>query len=189
MIDDDNQLWVGVTISRPGRHNFVIRYEEDTFTDGADSQHLSLVQRFTSLDSTGRRLIEQTTVGGDREKETRTKYSFHRCIIQAREEEVPPFSKEPKSLDHVRTFQKEFSVFKDWREDNDQVLSNCFNADFGYTKIEKKMITKDQDDLENTRKVLRQNFEKIKKIFITVASQSNFPTITWNKFSEFAIKA
>ena len=58
----DEQLWVSVAMSRPGRHQYIVRYEEE-LSCGLEDEELDelLVRQFTSLDTLGRQLIDQTT--------------------------------------------------------------------------------------------------------------------------------
>jgi len=53
--DPENQLWVGVALSRPGRHTYIVKYEEDADHDCSEGHKhaLGLVRKFTSLDSVG----------------------------------------------------------------------------------------------------------------------------------------
>jgi hypothetical protein len=89
------------------------------------------------VDSVGRHLMEQSHENSDKS----VKYSLHRCLIQAREEEVPPFAKAPKSKTNERVFNKEKSVFRDW---NEPPLSQPFKSDSGLWKLHR--FVKDQDE-------------------------------------------
>ena len=80
--------------------------------------------KISELDAIGEKLMDQHSSNDS--KKGSTKYSMHRCIIPAREEEVPPFAKIPKNKVNVRTFKKETSVFKDWVSDTDFSLNKCF---------------------------------------------------------------
>lgn len=101
-----------------------------------------------------------------------TRYSFHRCVIQAREEEVTPFAKKPASHVHQRTFHKSTppSVFIEWREDSAKQMQDAFEAD----KINWKLFKfiKDPADLEASTQVLRDNFKYIREIFAMLSSKS-----------------
>jgi len=119
----------------------------------------------------------------DHEAEARTRCSFHRCIIQAREEEVPPFAKMPKSKVRVRVFCREDSVFADWKVDTDAMLKTAFRADRENWKLDR--FIRDPEDLMRSEQVLSDNFARIKKIFIVEASKSGFPCINWIKYADF----
>lgn len=71
------------------------------------------------------------------------KFSMHRCIIQAREEEVPHFAKIGISKLNERVFDKEHSVFKDWKE-NPPLPT--FKSDVSLWKLHR--FVKDSDDAQ-----------------------------------------
>ena len=146
--DPENQLWVGVALSRPGRHTYIVKYEEAGDHDCSEGHKhaLGLVRKFTSLDSVGQQLMDQSPLKAeDHDADARARCSFHRCIIQAREEEVPPFAKVSKSKVRVRVFCREESVFADWKVDTDAMLKTAFRADRENWKLDR--FIRDPDDL------------------------------------------
>lgn len=148
-----DELYVGVTIARPGRHTYIVKYDDKVET--ADSP----------------------------EKSGKDKFSLHRCIIQAREETIPPFVKEGKSHIAQRTFKKETSVFKDWRDDREHTFDTCFKYDVAHWKVHR--LIKNVEDYTACEEILRENFARLKKIFIVQASRSGFPTINWINSADF----
>jgi hypothetical protein len=70
-----------------------------------------------------------------------TKYSIHKCIIQAREEEVPPFAKPANNKNNERVFNKEASVFRDWKE---PPINQPFKNDVSLWKLHR--FVKDQNE-------------------------------------------
>jgi len=180
-LDEDEHLWVSAAFSKPGMHTYIVEYEdEDAILDQDTSmKRLQLINRFTSLDTAGVDLIK----GNNHEALENKEYSMHRCLVPAREEEIAPFAKEPRSKENVRVFKKEHSVFAQWREDTPIILSNCFKADTEKWKLSR--FIKDPKDLENVERVLWDNFVKIKRIFLAKAARSNFPTINWISFTEY----
>lgn len=100
-------------MSKPGRHTYVVRYEEN---EPSVISPLGLHTKFSSVDSIGKNLMDQNSNNENGLSDKSTKYSIHKCIIQAREEEVPPFAKPANNKNNERVFNKEASVFRDWKE-------------------------------------------------------------------------
>ena len=77
------------------------------------------------------------------------KYSFHRTVIQPRDEDIPLFAKEPLiKSPNSRWFKKDTppSVFIDWREDyNPRTYEDSFRMDKENWKLQK--FIKDTKDL------------------------------------------
>jgi len=63
---------------------------------------VTLNKKFSELDQLGEKLVDQHSSNDSIKKNIR--HSVHRCIIPAREEEVPQFSKVPKSKTNVKAF-------------------------------------------------------------------------------------
>jgi len=111
------------------------------------------------------------------------KHSTHTCIVPARQEEVPLFHKPPKSKTNERVFTKDQSVFRPWREDTDYLLEQAFRIDSQNWKLPR--FIKDPEDVAGCERVLRENFARLKKIFLCEAADSGFPCIQWNAFTSF----
>lgn len=172
-LDHDDDVYVGVALCRPGRHTYVVRSAKDETT------RKKLRRKFTTLDTLGKSFLEFDPV----ELLASYTFSMHRCLIPVREEEVPSFFKTGKSKINQRVFRKEYSVFRDWREDNPNFLNLCFKSDSGLWKLHK--FIKDPVDLEKTIELLKENFVRIKKIFLSEASKSGFPCINWIAYSDY----
>lgn len=68
-----------------------------------------------------------------------------------------PAPKQVLRKDRVKTPWDFFkSVFKDYKPDNAMVLNNCFEFDWGNSKLEK--IIKNPEDMLNTKEFLRKNY-------------------------------
>ena len=93
-------------------------------------------------------------------------------------------NKPPKSRVIQRVFKKETSVFKDWKEDTPQILSKAMEHDEKEWKAMR--FIKDPVEVEACKRVIQQNFQKLKDVFITLASRSNFPTVSLLDFTIFA---
>ena len=54
---DADDLYVGVTIARPGRHTYIVKYRDDPKEDEPDAKAIALKKKFTSMDSVGAKLM------------------------------------------------------------------------------------------------------------------------------------
>lgn len=61
-------------------------------------------------------------------------------------------------------FDKEHSVFKDWKEDNKYTVDKCLKHDFYYWKCKK--FIKDKNELSMIQNIFRENFSDLKEIFL-----------------------
>ncbi|CDW89852.1 UNKNOWN [Stylonychia lemnae] len=128
-------------------------------------------------------------------KNTDDDYFLHKMIAPFREEDIPVYIKQSKMKVFSRVFKKETSVFRDWKEDNDQILARCCDHDYKYWKIPR--FVKDPGEVcksinhliylqqQKCFDYVIQNFTKLKEIFITIASRSSFPNISWIDFTTF----
>lgn len=93
-----------------------------------------------------------------------------------RDEDIPINVKTYGSKRIVYVFQKNNSVFRDWREDNQERLDEAVEHDLTYWKA-RKFIKKDVDDYENVEKLVKKHFEVLKVVHTYFASCSNYPYI------------
>lgn len=119
-----------------------------------------------------------------------------------RREPVPLFVKKlAKKENEKDTFDKSNTVFKDWIAIKDSDLDKMIEHDTKFWNIPR--FVKDPavvsirpkppnnsvfvfiQQLKEVYNVLRKYLRKLFYIMITVASQSNFPAITWLDFSKF----
>jgi len=101
-----------------------------------------------------------------------------------RREPVPLFVKKlAKKENEKDTFDKSNTVFKDWIAIKDSDLDKMIEHDTKFWNIPR--FVKDPAVLKEVYNVLRKYLRKLFYIMITVASQSNFPAITWLDFSKF----
>ena len=70
-------------------------------------------------------------------------------------------------------FEKQYSVFKNWKEDTSYTYDRCLQHDFKYWKCPK--FTKDPDDLKECISIIKENFADIKEIFLQVAAYYGLP--------------
>ena len=86
-----------------------------------------------------------------------------------------------------REFNKERSVFKDWRKDDpDFTYRSCIEHDLALWHVDK--FVKDPDEAKETADVLRKYAKEIKNIFIQLISKSSYPQIGVNDFTAFSNK-
>ena len=72
-------------------------------------------------------------------------YTMHQMICDFRTEDPPGLIKELSYKTVYRVFNKENSVFKDWKEDTDLQLQLAFESDISHSKLSK--IIKDPFEL------------------------------------------
>ena len=83
-----------------------------------------------------------------------------------------------------RVFKKDTSVFKDWKEDTPILLNKAMELDQKEWKAAR--FIKDPAEVESCWRVIKQNFSKLKDVFITLAARSNFPYVGLLDFGIFA---
>ena len=83
-----------------------------------------------------------------------------------------------------RVFKKDTSVFKDWKEDTPILLNKAMELDQKEWKAAR--FIKDPAEVESCWRVIKQNFSKLKDVFITLAARSNFPFVGLLDFTTFA---
>ena len=88
----------------------------------------------------------------------------HKFVINKREEGVPNFIKNIKTTAIIRQFNKENSIFADWKADNENTALNCIEHDLELWHGDK--FIKEEEDLVNTANVMRAYAKEIKNLFI-----------------------
>jgi hypothetical protein len=64
-----------------------------------------------------------------------------------------------------------------------------FELDFGYTKIEGRLMkTSSQQEIEKVKTILYENYAVIKNIYLTCIINSEYPNLTWNDFTQLCYK-
>lgn len=90
-----------------------------------------------------------------------------------------PFSLSPG----FTVFNKEQSVFKEFTEDNDEIVKRMYQSDKLHYKISR--IIRNVNHFAEIVDILYKNFLPIKDIFIVLASSSTYPTVRYGDFSKF----
>ena len=169
---DEQQVWVGVALSRPGNHSYIVRYESSGGAEeaGNNEGHVS--------DSESQEDAE--AVDGIR-------FSFHTGMAPARTEAAAKgTTRDSKYSKRRRVFVKEDSVFDDWTADSEFLLTSCFKHDCSQMKLQD--FIKSVKDLQQCEASLQSNYSILKKMFICLASGSCFPCVDWKEFSEFCVR-
>ena len=83
----------------------------------------------------------------------------------------------------MRTFQKETSLFRNWRMDTPEDLEICAELDFKYWKVPR--ICKDESDLKLCEEYVIKYYSPLKEIYITLISDDEYPNIGWMPFVNF----
>jgi hypothetical protein len=70
------------------------------------------------------------------------------------------------------------SVFKYFKEDTEESLRKMFELDFGYTKIEGRLMkTSSQQEIEKVKNILYENYAVIKNIYLTCIINSDLSSL------------
>lgn len=158
-IDPANeQLYVLPCFARPGRQSYVVVQADDLASNPSEQTQLPT---------------------------SPANYFIHREIFENRDEEVAAFSKKMKNIQKERVFDHANSVFREWKPDSAIMLEKCLEHDFKYWKGVR--FCKDPDELELVKKVVKQNFVFLKKVFHFLSSKSLFPGLGWQDFTNWTI--
>ena len=79
------------------------------------------------------------------------------------------------------------SVFKQLKLENEEILQKMFELDMKYSKI-KKIFKTNNNEYEAVKKMLWNNYSKIKNVFLTCLVHSEYPIVSWNDFTVFCNK-
>jgi hypothetical protein len=80
-------------------------------------------------------------------------------------------------------FKKERSVWKDFQEDTDEFLWKMLMQDLEYGKL--MSIKEIKENKDAVIKCISKLYPKIKNIFLFLASNSSYPTLSFNDTTEF----
>lgn len=118
-----------------------------------------------------------------KDKDLRTQeWHFQQDLVDFREEDVSPFTKQMKSHFVERKFCKEQSVFKDWHADNPATVRRCIEHDTQIWKLPKHLEEADQEEV---LQVIIDNYGELKEIYINQQSASAYPAVTMSDITSF----
>ena len=89
-----------------------------------------------------------------------------------RQEPVTAFAKKLRINEACVSFNKEMSVFKDWKEDNEETIRGCLAHDLRFWKV-KKMCS--QEDYNAIISIITVRFKALKEIFWAQTIENNTP--------------
>ena len=123
------------------------------------------------------------------QKKGQRKLVFHHFTLTQRSDDVQVTMKRTKKLRKTRRFHKDKSVFKEWKEDTGMTIEKAFDTDYNAMKLN-RFIKNPTDvslfvliwQLELVIERLKDSYLEICEVFLTCASKSNYPGITWLDF-------
>jgi hypothetical protein len=78
-------------------------------------------------------------------------------------------------------FEKPHSVFRNFKDENEDTLRKMFDQDFNYSKINR--VIRIPEELIVAKEFLWANYKKIKNVYLTCIVNSEYPIISWNDFT------
>eukprot|EP00347_Sterkiella_histriomuscorum_P011119 403373687 len=117
-----------------------------------------------------------------------TNLYMNEIIINKRDwaiSDVQPRTKD--SNDPYNRFDKSRSVFRNFRDDDEELLRKIFELDFSYSKIA-RIIKNNEEELQNVKELFWSNYIRLRNIYLTLILNSEYPIITWNDFTIFCNK-
>ena len=109
-------------------------------------------------------------------------YTMHSTICDFRTEDPPVLIKDLSQKRVERVFNKENSVFKDWKEDTELSLQLTCECDIGNTKLSK--VIKDPFELTAIYDALYKKYSDLKLLFLQQACNSVYPFVTSIDFQQ-----
>ena len=85
-----------------------------------------------------------------------------------------------------RHFMKASSMFKDWKEDQKEMIDNGFLEEIKHWKVQN--FVKDTKEIEVIIDFMKENCLFLKTLFILWSSTSNYPSLRWLNYATFIQK-
>ena len=116
-----------------------------------------------------------------------TNMFLNRIVVSKRLEEIETvFISNTNALDEA-VFMKERSIFKDFKEDTDDHLKQCFEQDMQWGKIARTVRKGDvEKEFKKIKETLLKHYKRIVNIYTYYMGISSFPTISMNDFNSLA---
>ena len=76
-----------------------------------------------------------------------------------------------------RVFDKDKSIFKDWKLDKPKLIQEGFLDEISHWNV--LNFVKDENEVEQIVELMKKHCEFLKTLFIIKSSASNFPVIRW----------
>ncbi|TNV87178.1 hypothetical protein FGO68_gene2179 [Halteria grandinella] len=111
-------------------------------------------------------------------------YSIHKILAHVRTEDIPIVIRPNRKKETFeRKFRKETSVFRDWKEDTQEMLDKISGIEMWQWKAPR--FIKDKDEVQFCWDVIVKHMPKLKDIFTHLACNSSYPAIGQLDFSNF----
>lgn len=92
--------------------------------------------------------------------------------------------KSTRKVSEVRKFNKANSVFRDFKEENEDFIRRQLENDGTYNKLNR--FIKDPGELARTYDVLRKYYRPLRDQFFTqIAKEKSYPVIDWIDFTDY----
>jgi len=188
-LDKKTKLWIFPCYMKPGKHYFTVRLDPPN-----ESSHGR-----PSIRSTPKRIegAEEITSSksflssSHHSMQTLVEYYSHSTIAPFRSEDIPVHVKTYGTLTKEVSFKKNKSVFKDWKENTGSILNACCEHDFKNWKVRNIPRFKPgteaggPEEYAKVEELIQKNFEALKIIHITLASENSFPYASTFNINQF----
>jgi len=159
----EDKLYVFPCFAKPGKNYYMVRL--DPPSAGSTRQ----------LDLTSKDLSSSIRDSFGAENEASSECFAHSIITPYRTEDLPGFVKQSRSQKVERTFNKNNSVFKEWKQDTAQRLDDCLEHDVALWKVPK--FVKDKEELKKCTALIKKDFATFKMIYTYYATLAAYPYI------------
>ncbi|CAI2387721.1 unnamed protein product [Moneuplotes crassus] len=116
--------------------------------------------------------------------EKKFKEIFYKFHVPIRKEDIQIRKRKLKVVEKYRKFDKNTSVFKEWKEDNPTIITKTLINDIKYWKVPN--MIRDKKEYEGVIQVLLKYLPKLKHIYIDLISSSEYPLISRFDFFKYA---
>lgn len=103
-------------------------------------------------------------------------YYLHKCIVENRTEDVPPYVKPMKVGKKERKFNYAKSIWADWKRDTSKGLDDALEADLKFCKLT-RFVKPPETEVPAVQKVLRQYMPCVNEHFHYLISRSQYPAV------------
>jgi len=176
-----NQLFVHCDFIKPGKHQYIVTYEntiieEEPISEKSESprENQNRFPQFTAPKAKKKKPPKPPFVPSI-EKTKLTSYHEFLSTAFLGSYNINTKVNEFDSID--RKFDKNKSVFKDWKPDRPKAVADGFKDEISYWNVPN--FVKDPDEITKIEEFMVKNCEFLKTYFIIHSSASYFPVIRW----------
>lgn len=176
---DFNQLFVYADFIKPGKHQYVVTFENQIVQKEPEREQASAGAGGGRI--AAKRLEEEEPEPFVPIVSTIKLTSYHQFLGQAHLDKYNVNTKvnEFDSID--RAFEKDKSIFKDWRLDKPKAVCDGFLEEIAYWKVPN--FVKDEEECEAIEKYMQSQALFLKTLFTVRAAASHFPVIRWLNYA------